>query len=84
MTLEAEGSHAKASDLIAKMGVVRPEVQKALNRLQHIPVDIEPRFTTAEKLGRPAAGPIKFFLFGAAIQSPPTGGLKHVAQHVRS
>ncbi len=56
MTLEAEGSHAKASDLIAKMGVVRPEVQKALNRLQHIPVDIEPRFTTAEKLGRPAAG----------------------------
>ncbi len=57
MTLEAEGSYAKANELIAKMGVVRSEVQNALNRLQHIPVDIEPKFITAEKLGKPAAVP---------------------------
>jgi hypothetical protein len=52
MTLQAEGSHEKAADLLARLGVVRPEVQKALHRLQHVPVDIEPEFTTAEKLVR--------------------------------
>ncbi len=50
MMIEAEGNYAKAKELITKLGVVRPEVQKALNRLQRIPVDIEPQFTTAEKL----------------------------------
>ena len=50
MVLEAEGSYAKARELIKNFGVVRPNVQKALNRLQNIPVDIEPKFTTAEKL----------------------------------
>ena len=57
MTLEAEGSYAKASELITKLGVVRPEVQNALNRLQHIPVDIRPKFITAERLAKTAAGP---------------------------
>lgn len=52
MTLEAEGNYSKAKDFIARLGVVRPEVQKALNKLQKVPVDIEPRFTTAEKLIR--------------------------------
>ena len=32
------------------MGVVRPPVQKALDRLQAIPVDIEPQFVTADEL----------------------------------
>jgi hypothetical protein len=32
------------------MGVVRPEVQKALDRLVGVPTDIEPRFTTADQL----------------------------------
>jgi hypothetical protein len=50
MMLEAEGSYAKANEMIKNLGVVRPEIQKALNRLQRIPVDIEPKFTTAEKL----------------------------------
>ncbi len=50
MTLQAEGSYAKAKEMIAKLGVVRPGIQKALDSLQAIPVDIEPKFTTAEKL----------------------------------
>jgi hypothetical protein len=50
MTLQAEGSYEKAKDLIERLGVVRPEVQKVLNKLQDVPVDIKPRFTTAEGL----------------------------------
>jgi hypothetical protein len=50
MTLQAEGSYARAKDLIDRLGVVRPEVQKVLDRLAGIPVDIEPRFTTAALL----------------------------------
>jgi hypothetical protein len=50
MTLQAEGSYAKAKDLIDRLGVVRPEVQKVLDRLTDVPVDIEPRFVTAEAL----------------------------------
>jgi hypothetical protein len=48
MTLQAEGSYAKAKDLIDRMGVVRPEIKRVLDRLKHVPIDIEPRFTTAE------------------------------------
>ncbi|MEO8077844.1 MAG: hypothetical protein ABI818_16075, partial [Acidobacteriota bacterium] len=50
MTIEAEGSYAKAKELIERLGVVRPQVQKVLDRLASVPVDIEPRFTTADKL----------------------------------
>ena len=52
MNLEARGDHAKAQDLIARMAVVRPEVKRALDRLSSVPVDIEPKFTTAEALAR--------------------------------
>ena len=34
--------------LLAKYGVVRPEVQEALDKMGDIPVDIEPKFATAE------------------------------------
>ena len=50
MTLQAEGSYAKAKAMIDKLGVVRPEVKRVLDRLSEIPIDIEPRFTTAEQL----------------------------------
>jgi hypothetical protein len=50
MTIQAEGNYAAAKELGEKMGVVRPPVQQALDRLQAIPVDIEPRFVTAEDL----------------------------------
>jgi hypothetical protein len=52
LMLEAEGNYAGTKNLIARLGVVRPEIQKALDKLQHVPVDIEPKFTTAEKLIR--------------------------------
>ena len=50
MTIQAEGSYAKAIELRERLGVVRPVVQKALDRMTSIPVDIEPRFTTAAEL----------------------------------
>ncbi len=47
MTLQAEGSYEKAKELIDQLGVVRPQVQTVLDRLTAVPVDIEPRFTSA-------------------------------------
>jgi hypothetical protein len=47
MTLQAEGQYPKAKDLIDRLGVVRPPVQKVLDRLASVPVDIEPNFTSA-------------------------------------
>jgi hypothetical protein len=50
MTLEAAGDYAQAQALIARLGVLRPEVKRVLDRLTAVPVDIEPRFPTAEQL----------------------------------
>ncbi|HXW04597.1 MAG TPA: hypothetical protein VD833_05145 [Vicinamibacterales bacterium] len=50
MTLQAEGSYDKAKALIDRLGVVRPPVKAVLDRLQDVPVDIEPRFVTADAL----------------------------------
>ncbi|MCU1383277.1 MAG: MutT/NUDIX family protein [Acidobacteria bacterium] len=50
MTIQADGNYAAAKALGEKMGVVRPPVQKALDKLQSIPVDIEPQFVTANDL----------------------------------
>jgi Peptidase family M49 len=47
MTLQAEGDYAKTKDLLDRFGVVRPPVQKVLDRLTNVPVDIEPTFTSA-------------------------------------
>jgi len=52
LTLQAEGSYTKAKDMLDRLGVVRPEVQKVLDKLVGIPVDIEPKFTTAAELAR--------------------------------
>ena len=46
MTLQAHGDYARARTMIETLGVVRPEVQKVLDRLTGVPVDIAPRFTT--------------------------------------
>jgi hypothetical protein len=46
MTLQAEGDYAKARSLLDRLGVIRPEVQKVLDRLTNVPVDIEPRFSS--------------------------------------
>ena len=50
MTIEAEGNYARAKELGDRLGVVRPPVQKALDKLTSVPVDIEPRFVTAQQL----------------------------------
>ena len=50
MTLEAGGDYAQAQALLARLGVLRPEVKRVLDRLTAVPVDIEPRFPTAEQL----------------------------------
>ncbi len=50
MTIQAEGNYEKAKELGDRLGVVRPPVQKLLDKLNDVPVDIEPHFTTAEKL----------------------------------
>jgi hypothetical protein len=57
MTLQAEGSYAKAKAMIDTLGVVRPPVQKILDRLTGIPVDIEPQFTSAAGSPTPAPPP---------------------------
>ncbi len=50
MTIQAEGNYAAAKALGETMGVVRQPVQKLLDKLASIPVDIEPLFTTADDL----------------------------------
>jgi Peptidase family M49 len=50
MTIQADGDYEKAKALGERLGIVRPIVQKALDRLLDVPVDIEPRFTTATQL----------------------------------
>ena len=52
MTIQAEGNYAGAQDLLKKMVVVRPEVQKVLDKLKDVPVDIEPNFVTARSLAK--------------------------------
>jgi predicted deacylase len=50
LTLEASGDYAGAKRMLDELGVVRPNMQKALNSLSGIPVDIEPLFVTANQL----------------------------------
>ena len=47
MMLQATGDYAGAKQLLDTMGVVRPEVQRVLERLTGVPVDIEPLFVSA-------------------------------------
>jgi hypothetical protein len=53
LTIEADGSYSKAKAILERLAVVRPETQRVLDRLKDVPVDIEPRFVTAEALTRP-------------------------------
>ncbi len=48
MTLQAEGSYDKAKALLDKYGVMRAPMKNALDRLQDVPVDIEPVFPLAK------------------------------------
>ncbi len=42
LTIEATGNYAGARKMLEELGVLRPAMQKALDRLKDIPVDIEP------------------------------------------
>jgi hypothetical protein len=50
LTVEATGDYAGAKRMLDTLGVVRPDMQKALASLSGIPVDIEPVFVTANQL----------------------------------
>src|SRR5262249_46364302 len=50
MTMQAVGDYAAAKQMIAQLAVLRPPVQRVLDRLSGVPVDIEPRFVTAPLL----------------------------------
>jgi hypothetical protein len=50
LALQAKGDGAGAKALLDRMAVVRPPVAKVLERLRGVPVDVAPRFVTAEKL----------------------------------
>jgi hypothetical protein len=48
LTLEATGDYNGAKTMMARLDVLRPEVQQALGRLKSLPTDIEPIFVTAD------------------------------------
>lgn len=53
LTIEATGDYARAKDWMRKYVVIRPDVQKALDKMKKtVPNDIRPIFRTAEELLR--------------------------------
>jgi hypothetical protein len=50
LTVEAQGDYVAAKRMLEDLGVMRPELSRALDRLQGTPVDIEPVFVTANEL----------------------------------
>jgi hypothetical protein len=50
MTLQAHGDYAGVKRLLDRMVVIRPEVQRVIDQLDAVPVDIAPHFVTAEAL----------------------------------
>ena len=50
LTIEAQGDYAGAKKMLDELGVIRPEMRKALDKLEGIPTDIEPLFVTADEL----------------------------------
>lgn len=50
LTLQAEGSYERAGQMLEKYAVVRPLMQRALDKMKDVPVDIEPKFTLAGKV----------------------------------
>jgi hypothetical protein len=50
MTMQATGDYTATKQMFEKLAVIRPPVKVVLDRLTNVPVDIEPRFVTAEQL----------------------------------
>ncbi|HEY0939616.1 MAG TPA: hypothetical protein VGE08_05930 [Steroidobacter sp.] len=53
MTLQAQGDYDGVKSLMERMVVIRPEVQRVIDQLGEVPVDIAPRFVTADTLMQP-------------------------------
>ena len=49
LTIEARGDYAAAKAMLERLSVMRPVMQRALDSLKDIPVDIEPVFVTAKE-----------------------------------
>jgi len=49
LMIEAEGSYEKAAALIEKYKVMTPEMEQALERLAHVPIDIRPIYEADER-----------------------------------
>jgi hypothetical protein len=58
LTLEATGDYAGARKMMETLAVLRPDIQKAVDRIGDVATDIEPVYVTAEQLS-PAPGPRK-------------------------
>jgi hypothetical protein len=56
LTLEATGDYPGTKKLMTTMMVIRPETQRALDRLKSLPTDIKPVFVTADALTGKSAG----------------------------
>ncbi len=52
MTLQAHGDYAGAQALLRRTVSIRPEIQRAIDRMGAVPVDIAPKLVTAEELAR--------------------------------
>jgi hypothetical protein len=52
LTIEATGDYARARAMMTKYVVIRPDVQKALDKMKTVPNDIRPSFTTAAALAK--------------------------------
>src|SRR5579862_847710 len=50
LTIEAEGNYAGAKKMLDSLGVVRPVLKRAFEKLSSIPTDIDPIFVTAESI----------------------------------
>ena len=50
LTIEAKGDYDGGKRLLERLVVLRPEVESVLGRLDGVPVDIRPRFVTADDL----------------------------------
>ena len=50
LTIEATGDYARAKEMMVKYVVIRPDVQKALDKMKSVPNDIRPAFSTAKAL----------------------------------
>ena len=50
VTLQARGSYERAGEILETYGVMKPEIQAAVDRMTDVPVDIRPRYEVKQLL----------------------------------